>query len=99
VNWVLTDTVRLGPDGTGSQSGVYEWIGVDSQGPMWGSSEIRYRRLGTYIEIDYVCPPNANCVPPPHLIGQRIAGGLRLEWAPTLSGRSPMIYRQVENDS
>jgi hypothetical protein len=62
---VLSDTIRLYPDGTGTISGVTSAEPVQPLllpvPPTWASAEIRYqvRRLGDQLEIEYPCPPDA----------------------------------------
>jgi hypothetical protein len=97
---VLSDTLRLRADGTGTISGVLSAEplrpGLPAQEPTWGTADIRYRRLLRGMEIDYVCPPNASCVAPPHLIAVERGDRLEVAWAPSLNGRSPMIYTAVD---
>jgi hypothetical protein len=96
---VLSDTIRLETDGTGTISGVRAveplQPGLLPEAPTWGTAEIRFRTANHRIEMAYVCPPNANCAPPPHLIAHRRENGLHVTWA-GLSGRSPMVYQAVE---
>ncbi|HEX6054043.1 MAG TPA: hypothetical protein VFZ21_32455 [Gemmatimonadaceae bacterium] len=49
---------------------------------------------GTRIEITYECPPNADCMPGPHLTGERLPD--RLALAPPTSSRLASIYRRVD---
>lgn len=97
---VISDTIRLRADGTGTISGVRSSEPLQPlilpQPPTWGTADIRFRRGIDRIEIDYVCPPNANCAPPPHLIAVEGNNRLQVTWAPSLIGRLPMIYVAVE---
>jgi hypothetical protein len=97
---VLSDTIRLRADGTGSISGVRSSEPLQPlilpQPPTWSTADIRFRRGMDRIEIDYVCPANANCAPPPHLIAVEGDNRLQVTWAPGMTGRSPMIYVAVE---
>jgi hypothetical protein len=97
---VISDTIRLRADGTGTISGVRAseplQPSILPQPPTWSTAEIRFRRGIDRIEIDYVCPINANCPPPPHLIAVEGNGRLQVTWAPGMIGRSPMIYAAVE---
>lgn len=38
-----------------------------------------YRIAGDRIEIAFPCPPNANCLPPPHLVGRIDGDVMRLD--------------------
>jgi hypothetical protein len=97
---VISDTIRLRADGTGAISGVRAseplQPSILPEPPTWSTAEIRFRRGINRLEIDYVCPGNANCAPPPHLIGVERGNRLHVTWAPSLIGRSPMIYAAVE---
>lgn len=99
---VLADTIRLHPDGTGTISGVTSAEPVQPLllpvPPTWASADIRYRvlGLGDQLEIEYLCPPNANCAPPPHLLATRQGSRLVVSPAPGMLGRSPRIYTAVD---
>lgn len=62
---VLSDTIRLYHDGTGTISGVTSAEPVQPLllpvPPTWASAEIRYQvlGLGNQLEIEYPCPPDA----------------------------------------
>jgi hypothetical protein len=96
---VLSDTIRLVGDGRGIIRGVREAVpvqpGGDGQELFPIVTNLRFRLAGSQIEIDFECPPWADCIPPPHLVGQLRPDGLTLRWGPSLSGRSPLIYAQV----
>jgi hypothetical protein len=99
--YVVSDTIRLRHDGTGTISGVRSAVALQpgipgGQDPTWGTADIRFRRVLRGIEIDYVCPANADCAPPPHLIAAERDNRLEVSWAPSLIGRSPMIYTAVD---
>ena len=99
--YLVSDTIRLRPDGTGTISGVRSAVPLQpgipgGQDPTWSTADIRFRRGLPGIEIDYVCPADADCAPPPHLIAVERGHCLEVSWAPSLPGRSPMIYRAVE---
>ena len=98
--YAVSDTIRLRANGTGTISGVRSTEsllpGIPAQEPTWGTADIRFRRVLRGIEIDYVCPANADCAPPPHLIAVERGDRFDVSWAPSLLGRSPMIYTAVE---
>src|SRR3954469_5962851 len=70
---VLSDTIRLNADGTGTTSGLQRFVLLQPDGPPEGpqaiTSPIHYRSTTHGLEIDFDCPANANCAPPPHLLG------------------------------
>jgi len=98
--YVVSDTIRLRTDGTGTISGVRSagslQPGIPAEEPTWYTADIRFRRLMRGIEIDYVCPANANCVAPPHFTAVERDNRLEVWVAPSLNGRSPMIYTAVD---
>jgi hypothetical protein len=97
---VISDTIRLRADGTGTISGVREAVplheGLPHKGPMNEWIVIRYRAVGDELEIEYDCPVQSNCAPPPQLIARRSSGGLTARWGPGIFGRSPLLYTEVE---
>jgi hypothetical protein len=97
---VISDTIRLRADGTGTISGIRDALplheGLPAEGPVHASTNIRFKALVKRIEIEYECPPNANCLPPPHLIAHLRSDGLTARWGPGMLGRSPLFYSQVQ---
>lgn len=97
---VYSDTIRLRHDGTGTISGVRAFeplqAGIPIEEPTWGTADIRFQARWDRTEIAYVCPVNANCAPPPDLIAAQQGPHLHVIWGPSLRGRSPMIYAEVE---
>ena len=95
---VISDTIRMRSDGTGTISGVREAMplqpGVPGDGAVYITSNIRFKAVGDQLEIEYECPDLALCVPPPHLIAQVLRDGLTARWGPSMSGRSPLVYEQ-----
>jgi len=69
---------------------------VSDDGPVYITSNIRFKAVGDQLEIEYECPDLALCVPPPHLIAQVLQDGLTARWGPSMSGRSPLVYEQVQ---
>lgn len=67
------DTIRLEARGVGT---VWGW---SDTGPVRWSDSIRFRVVDSRIEMEFICPPDALCVPPPHLVARRVPGGIRLE--------------------
>jgi hypothetical protein len=49
--------------------------------------------VGRRVEIAFYCPPNANCAPPPHIIGMRTGDVLEVGYA--TGGRVPQRYERV----
>lgn len=58
-----------------------------------GEATFGFRVTDGRIEVAFDCPPNANCVAPPHLVLRRTADGLQADFA--LGGRVPLIYERL----
>jgi hypothetical protein len=97
---VFSDTIRLRADQTGTQTSVHEAIplapGIPAEGLLVYSASFQYEIGGkNRIEIGFDCPPNANCIAPPHLVGTVTADRLRVSWTPQLVGRDPLEYARI----
>jgi hypothetical protein len=96
---VISDTIRLRPDGTGTISGVRETVplqpGLPGDGPLHILTNFHFVTVAGRLEITYDCPPGALCIRPPHLIALPQPGGLTVRWGHAGSGRAPMIYQEV----
>ena len=91
---VLDGAVLLVRGGTGQIS--ERRLNVDEASPR-GRVEtsrlnITYEVRGTRIEITYVCPPEADCLPGPHLTGELV--GNRLAIGQAASSKPASIYRR-----
>jgi hypothetical protein len=98
---VFSDSIRLSSDGTGTISGVRQTTlltpGTPAEAPEPITIPIHYRNQIDRLEIDFDCPPQANCIPPPHLIATVQQGGLQVYWAPGITGRQPLEYAVVRS--
>jgi hypothetical protein len=94
---VIADTLRLRPDGTGTMSGVQvaepRQEGMAPATPAWWTGQLRFRIVEGDVEVTMICPPDANCVPGPHLTARRLDSGLRVDYA--LGGRVPRVYARI----
>jgi hypothetical protein len=94
---IVADTLRLRPDGTGTHVGVArtDFLYVADRGPETSrySQELVFRVVGPRVEIGFICPPNANCAPPPHLVAMLRDDGLQVEYAG--GSRVPQRYERV----
>src|SRR4051794_20329660 len=61
---VFSDTIRLGENGIGRISGMRESVpqGGTSEGPVHIETALHYRVTGSRIEMDFDCPPDADCI-------------------------------------
>ena len=93
---VLADTLRFHGTGTGTQTGLQV---VQSQSSpsltdtVAVNNQFAFQVVDSRFEITYACPITANCVPGPHLVGQPLADGLRVDHA--LGDRVPLIYGRL----
>ena len=94
---VVADTLRFSRDGRGSISTSRESEPVKGDGPTepfrWQAG-FSYKRVDDRIDVAFDCPPNANCVAPPHIVLRGVATGLRADFA--LGARLPLFYRLVD---
>jgi len=94
---VLADTLSLNADGSGIQISVWETEplveGIAPENPVRIEAALRFETAGGRVEVTVLCPPNANCTPPPHLLARTASEGLRVDFA---SGqRVPLRYARV----
>lgn len=92
---LLADTLRLKSDGTLVRSGRTHYD-YDTFPDTTVSSTVPYlhQTEGFRIELEYVCPPNALCSPPPHLWGTVTGESLVLKAAE--DPRATLRYRRIE---
>lgn len=94
---VLADTLRLNANGTGLQISVREVEplvpGLPAEPSSRVDSELRFETKGGRIEVSAICPPNANCAPPPYLVARAVAEGLRVDVA--TGQRVPLLYTRA----
>jgi hypothetical protein len=93
---ILADTLRLDEGGVGTRIDlVHITTAGDPQpdNPIPGESNFRYNIERGVIKISFDCPPNANCAPPPHMVGRFSGNGLTFHYA--LAERVPQVYSQV----
>lgn len=55
--------------------------GLPAEPSSRGTTELRFEMKRGRIEVSAICPPNANCAPPPHLVARAVAEGLRVDVA------------------
>ena len=92
---ILQQSLMLGEEGTGVASSTTRVVDPDTpQGEENTFSQLlRFEVRNGMIEITFVCPPDADCIAGPHLVGTRVDGGLAL--SPPTSSRPASIYRRV----
>lgn len=93
---IVADTLLIRPRGRAEERRmveVHSFVPHHSQKVHTTRSELGIRFAPGRLELTYVCPPNANCVAGPHLIGRLTDEGLTIE---TASGmRVPLVYERI----
>jgi len=94
--FIVSQRVILGDDGKGGT--LTEGRSIDDAHPQGSdfsyAQELSYVVRGGRIEITFICPPNADCIVGPHLVGEQIVGGLAL--GPPASSRPASTYKRVD---
>ena len=92
---ILRGSLMLGDEGTGVATSTTRVVDPNTpQGSETTFSQLlRFEVRDGRIEITFVCPPNADCIAGPHLVGARVDGGLAL--SPRASSKPASIYRRV----
>jgi hypothetical protein len=93
---ILADTLHLVPGGRGEVRRtveVHSFVPQPSQQVSSMRSELGIRLHRGRLELTHVCPPNANCVAGPHLIGQLTAEGLTFDTGDGI--RVPLVYERI----
>ena len=81
--WFATaDTIRFNSDGQGAETGSQYMVpaGGAPQNPMAVRGTFSFRVVNGKAEVTLPCPPNANCVPPPHWIVVRTRAGVHVTY-------------------
>ena len=96
---VISHFIRFGPKGSGSLSETREFVPLDPHAPREGPVQfdigIQWIEIDGRIEVEFDCPPDANCLAGPHLIARVDGHDLRATWGPHVSGRTPLRYEEV----
>ena len=96
---VLSQIIRFGPKGAGSITEATELVPTAVDAPGGGAIQtsfgFHWTQVDGRIEIEFDCPPNANCVAGPHLVARIDGHALRATWGPQIRARSPLRYEEV----
>ncbi len=88
---VLADTIALLTSTSGERRVRVE---IDNIGTTRFSREaFDYVRNGDRMEISFRCPPNADCIRPPHLAGTVTTDAYLVDMS--VVSRSPLVYRHM----
>ena len=91
---VIAETLQFTPDLRGRLSTNRE---IESPGaavePAGWATAFTFRLISDRIEVAFPCPPNANCLPPPHLVLRQTADGVLADFA--MGARTPLVYARL----
>lgn len=94
---VFADTLHLRSDGTATIASVRSTDplqpGIDPTPPTLIASPAHYRLHDNRIEVAFDCPPNADCIPGPHLVAIPVKDGLEVDQV--LTGHVLLAYTRV----
>jgi hypothetical protein len=85
---VAFDELAFYEDGTGTRQTLYE----GSSGAA-ATQSFSFTRVGNHVEVTFACPPGADCMAAPHLVGTFSSTGLTIETA--VGALVPLVYTRV----
>jgi hypothetical protein len=93
---VVSEQIVLDEDGEGLRFNTGRTVdAAHPQGDDYSYTQaLTYQVRNGQIAITFICPPNADCIAGPHLVGERVAGGIAL--APPTSSKPASIYKQID---
>jgi len=91
---VIAETLQFTPDLRGrlSTNREIESPGAPIEPASWATA-FTFRFISERIEVAFPCPPNADCLAPPHLVLRQTADGLLADFA--LGARTPLVYARL----
>jgi hypothetical protein len=90
---IRVDTLRLNAGGSATR------VSLEAYESEFGSYvnafvvAYRYSIRNGRVELEFLCPPNALCTPPPHIWGSPTSGGLILRHA--IDPGVPLLYERT----
>ena len=92
---VLSDTLQLTTNGRGTRASlqVVQQRATGVVDTVRSEAGFRFQVSDGRVEIAFDCPINANCAPPPHLVGHPLSGDLEIDYA--LGARVPLLYARI----
>jgi hypothetical protein len=97
--WIISQSIRFGPKGSGSITETTEIVPHAADQPREGPTQttfgIHWVEKDGRVEIQFDCPATADCLAGPHLIGRVEGNTLRATWGLGLSNRAPLLYEEA----
>ena len=94
-SFVVAQRIILGDNGNGVITSTLRTVQLqpprDETFPV--ARPVTFTVSGTRIEITYICPPNADCIAGPHLVGERSGNSLVLAWP--ASSKPASVYKRI----
>ena len=91
---VIAETLQFTPDSRGRLSSIREL--ESASGPIQPDSwvtDFTFRLVDDRIEVAFPCPPNADCVAPPHLVLHKTGDWVVADYAG--GTRTPLLYARL----
>jgi hypothetical protein len=90
---IIADTLAFDIETRGIRRTLYEGAGGASDRHE-SEERFSYLRTGDAVSITFACPPNADCVPGPHLVGKFAGTSLTIDTS--MLTRVPMVFARVD---
>jgi hypothetical protein len=95
-SFIVSEQIMLGDNGKGLRTSVGRTVdAAHPQGDDFSySRELGYTVRNGQIAITLICPPNADCIAGPHLVGERKGDELILAWP--ASAKPASTYKRID---
>ena len=86
---IIADSIGLDANGRGNRRTTY-----DRSSNSREFTELTYVQSGNHVDIYFPCPPNADCIPGPHLSGTITNTGMTIDQS-TVYALKPLVYARL----
>ena len=90
---IRADTLRLHGGGSATRVSLEAYESESDSYAVLFVAEYRYSIRNGRVELEFMCPPNALCTPPPHIWGSPTSSGLILRHA--IDPGVPLLYERT----
>lgn len=87
---IVADSIALDGNGRGTRRTTYDGPSINSR----QFTDLTYVQSGNHVDIYFPCPPNADCIPGPHLSGTITSASLTIDQS-TVYSLKPLIYARL----